>query len=146
MLFDIEAPIRSFSSSFPPLRRSRVFLYILYPLCVLNLLQVLYNPHLQAPLGSAGNKGLITPLESALTRNSPVTSLESALTKTPGVPPSRDDFSSWHHGPPVAGAVGGRLCSAARPQTPTTPLWPRPCYHSPAAPNPRLLLPDGRSP
>src|SRR6266478_1939802 len=30
--------------------------------------QVLYNPHLQAPLGSAGNKGLITPLESALTK------------------------------------------------------------------------------
>src|SRR2546425_2944151 len=49
------------------------------------LLQVLYNPHLQAPLGSAGNKGLITPLESALTKNSPVTSLESALTKTAGV-------------------------------------------------------------
>ena len=24
--------------------------------------QLLYNPHLQAPLGSAGNKGLITPL------------------------------------------------------------------------------------
>ncbi len=46
--------------------------------------QVLYNPHLQAPLGSAGNKGLITPLESALTKNSPVTSLESALTKTGG--------------------------------------------------------------
>jgi len=46
--------------------------------------QPLYNPHLQAPLGSAGNKGLITPLESALTRNSPVTSLESALTKNPG--------------------------------------------------------------
>ncbi len=43
--------------------------------------QPLYNPHLQAPLGSAGNKGLITPLESALTKNSPVTSLESALTK-----------------------------------------------------------------
>src|SRR5213592_2646093 len=46
--------------------------------------QPLYNPHLQAPLGSAGNKGLITPLESALTKNSPVTSLESALTKNPG--------------------------------------------------------------
>ena len=43
--------------------------------------QLLYNPHLQAPLGSAGNKGLITPLESALTRNSPVSLLESALTK-----------------------------------------------------------------
>src|SRR5713101_3614039 len=47
--------------------------------------QRLYNPHLQAPLGSAGNKGLITPLESALTKNSPVTSLESALTKRWGV-------------------------------------------------------------
>ncbi len=47
--------------------------------------QPLYNPHLRAPLGSAGNKGLITPLESALTKNSPVTSLESALTKTGGV-------------------------------------------------------------
>ena len=34
--------------------------------------QLLYNPHLQAPLGSAGNKRLITPLESALTKNSPV--------------------------------------------------------------------------
>ncbi len=46
--------------------------------------QLLYNPHLQAPLGSAGNKGLITPLESALTGNSPVTPLESALTKSGG--------------------------------------------------------------
>src|SRR5207245_9423743 len=50
--------------------------------------QPLYNPHLQAPFGSAGNKGLITPLESALTKNSPVTSLESALTKTGGWGPS----------------------------------------------------------
>src|SRR5216683_1782100 len=32
-----------------------------------SLPQLLYNPHLQVPLGSAGNKGLITPLESALT-------------------------------------------------------------------------------
>ena len=47
--------------------------------------QPLYNPHLQAPLGSAGNKGLITPLESALTKNSPVTPVESALTKSGGV-------------------------------------------------------------
>src|SRR6266700_566305 len=44
--------------------------------------QPLYNPHLQTPLGSAGNKGLITPLESALTKNSPASPLESALTKT----------------------------------------------------------------
>src|SRR5260370_24392801 len=43
--------------------------------------QLLYNPHLQTPLGSAGNKGLITPLESALTKNPPVSLLESALKK-----------------------------------------------------------------
>src|SRR6266699_81009 len=30
--------------------------------------QPLYNPHLQARLGSAGNTGLITPVESALTK------------------------------------------------------------------------------
>ncbi len=47
--------------------------------------QLLYNPHLRAPFGSAGNKGLITPLESALTRNSPVTPVESALAETWGV-------------------------------------------------------------
>ena len=47
--------------------------------------QPLYNPHLQAPLGSAGNKGLITPLESALTKNSPVSHLESALAERWGV-------------------------------------------------------------
>src|SRR6266704_7173293 len=46
--------------------------------------QLLYNPHLQAPLGSAGNKGLINPLESALTKNSPVSLLESALAETGG--------------------------------------------------------------
>src|SRR6266581_9654872 len=53
--------------------------------------QLLYNPHLRAPLGSAGNKELITPLESALTKNSPVSRLESALTKTwgGGGPPGR---------------------------------------------------------
>src|SRR5216684_4439651 len=47
--------------------------------------QLLYNPHLQAPLGSAGNKRLISPLESALTKNSPVSRLESALAKRWGV-------------------------------------------------------------
>jgi len=47
--------------------------------------QPLYNPHLRAPLGSAGNTGLITPLESALTGNYPVTPVESALTKRWGV-------------------------------------------------------------
>src|SRR5260370_33250815 len=49
--------------------------------------QLLYNPHLQAPLGSAGNKGLITPLESALTKKSPVSLLESALAERWGVGP-----------------------------------------------------------
>src|SRR5260370_41235250 len=47
--------------------------------------QLLYNPHLQVPLGSAGNKGLVTPLESALTsaagNKGLITPLESALTK-----------------------------------------------------------------
>src|SRR5712691_3938564 len=85
MLFDSETPIRSFSPAFLPLRCSYVFLYVLYLLCFLNLPQPLYNPHLRAPLGSAGNKGLITPLESALTENSPVSRLESALTKRWGV-------------------------------------------------------------
>ena len=46
--------------------------------------QLLYFPHLQALLLSVGNKRLITPLESALTENSPATPLESALTKKPG--------------------------------------------------------------
>src|SRR6266487_3335649 len=55
--------------------------------------QLLYHPHLQAPLGSAGNKGLITPLESALTKNSPVTPVESALTKRGGV----GSFPSLQH-------------------------------------------------
>ncbi len=54
--------------------------------------QLLYNPYLQAPLGSAGNKGLITPLESALTKNSPVTPVESALTKTGGWGHSRSSL------------------------------------------------------
>jgi hypothetical protein len=43
--------------------------------------QPLYNPHFQEPLVSVGNTRLITPLESALTRNSSVSLLESALTK-----------------------------------------------------------------
>src|SRR6266478_710487 len=59
--------------------------------------QLLYNPHLQAPLGSAGNKGLITPLESALTKNSPATPLESALTETGGWGASR---LTTNHPPP----------------------------------------------
>ena len=53
--------------------------------CETPLPQLLYNPHLQAPLGSAGNKGLITPLESALTENYTVTPLESALAERWGV-------------------------------------------------------------
>src|SRR6266446_9102711 len=46
--------------------------------------QPLYNPHLQTPLVCAGNKGLITPLESALTKNSPVTPLECAVPEKGG--------------------------------------------------------------
>ncbi len=46
--------------------------------------QPLYNPHLQTPLVSAGNKGVITPLESVLTANLPVSSLKSALPKSRG--------------------------------------------------------------
>ena len=94
MFFDFETPIRPFSPGFPPLRCLRVFLYILTSLTSSKSFtirtsetpfpQLLYNPHLQAPLGSAGNRGLVTPLESALTRNSPATPLESPLTKTGG--------------------------------------------------------------
>jgi len=59
--------------------------------------QPLYNPHLQTPLGSAGNKGLITPLESALTKISPVTPVESALTKRWGVGVQVSWSAFWMH-------------------------------------------------
>src|SRR6266478_3560638 len=80
--------------------------------------QPLYNPHLQTPLGSAGNKGLITPLESSLTENSPVTSLDSALTKTGGwgYLPNLWHSHSW-------------LCSSAG-------------HGTPAAPAPRIMCPQ----
>src|SRR6266705_824302 len=78
--------------------------------------QLLYNPHLQAPLGSAGNKGLITPLESALTKNSPVTSLESALTKRWGVggayPANAEFLFGCAEGEEVLGAFDGFLKAA----------------------------------
>src|SRR5216683_1254933 len=74
--------------------------------------QLLYNPHLQAPLGSAGNKGLITPLESALTENSPVTSLESALTKTGG----------WGYG--VSRSAENAKFSATRKERNQDLIWP----------------------
>jgi hypothetical protein len=45
------------------------------------LRQTLYNHHIHAPSASAGNNGLITPAESALTKNMPATPLESALPK-----------------------------------------------------------------
>ena len=57
--------------------------------------QLLYNPHLRAPLGSAGNKGLITPLESALTKNSPVSRLESALAERWGWGYGASRSASW---------------------------------------------------
>src|SRR6266568_4158066 len=66
------------STSFASLTSSKPFRIRTYET---PLPQPLYNPHLRAPLGSAGNKGLITPLESALTKNSPASRLESALTK-----------------------------------------------------------------
>ncbi len=44
-------------------------------------LQPLCYQHLKSPLVCVANTGLITPLESALTKNAPVTLLESALTK-----------------------------------------------------------------
>ncbi len=101
--------------------------------------QLLYNPHLQAPLGSAGNKGLITPLESALTKNSPVTSLESALTKTPGVgvgygdsftpmtstdPPRLTSSPSVPLRWSVLGATIGHSQAQALPVRETSPLLP----------------------
>src|SRR6266404_5129834 len=70
--------------------------------------QLLYNPHLRAPLGSAGNKGLITPLESALTRNSPVSRLESALTKRWGVGGTYPAYAEFLFG----GAEGKEVLSA----------------------------------
>ncbi len=77
--------------------------------------QLLYNPHLQAPLGSAGNKGLITPLESALTRNSPVSHLESALTERWGVGPSPafniQAFRSGFHSSPLFSYSSKLFCT-----------------------------------
>src|SRR5712691_7563763 len=84
------------------------------------LLQVLYNPHLQAPLGSAGNKGLITPLESALAKNSPVTSLESALTKTPGVP-LPETISSTGTATPLSLVQSAEGCPPPRDPKPQPP-------------------------
>src|SRR5713226_9452550 len=46
--------------------------------------QTLYNPHFHDPLGSAGNTGVITPVESALTEFASANPLESALTKNRG--------------------------------------------------------------
>src|SRR6266571_1528589 len=76
--------------------------------------QLLYNPHLQAPLGSAGNKGLITPLESALTKNSPVSLLESALTKKWGgaYPAYAEFLLRGAEGEEVLGALDGFLEAA----------------------------------
>ena len=71
--------------------------------------QLLYNPHLREPLGSAGNKGLITPLESALTKIYPVTSLESALTKTGGVGCIKAHHESSSSLPHFCYACTGRL-------------------------------------
>src|SRR2546425_8028789 len=77
--------------------------------------QPLYNPHLQAPFGSAGNKGLITPLESALTKNSPVSRLESALTKTGG---RRYLPNLWHSHSWLCSSTGHRTRNTGTPNTP----------------------------
>src|SRR6266567_7448369 len=79
--------------------------------------QLLYNPHLRARLGSAGNKGLITPLESALTRNSPVSRLESALTKKWGVgvyPANAEFLLRGAEGEEVLGSLDGFLKAAQK--------------------------------
>src|SRR5713101_7152262 len=80
--------------------------------------QLLYNPHLRAPLGSAGNKGLITPLESALTRNSPVSVLESALTKRWGVGGAYPAYAEFllrgAEGEEVLGSLDGFLKAAQK--------------------------------
>src|SRR6266567_241097 len=79
--------------------------------------QLLYNPHLRARLGSAGNKGLITPLESALTKNSPVTPVESALTKKWGVgvyPANAEFLFRGAEGEEVLGAFDGFLKAAQK--------------------------------
>jgi hypothetical protein len=47
-------------------------------------LQLFCNQHLRTSLGSVGNTGFITPLESALTENPRATPLESALPKNRG--------------------------------------------------------------
>src|SRR6266581_2534295 len=73
--------------------------------------QLLYNPHLQAPLGSAGNKGLIALLESALTGNSPVTPVESALTKTGGWGHSGSSF--WIIPPLVVSEIRPGQCNGS---------------------------------
>ena len=46
--------------------------------------QAFYNLHLEAPPVSGANKEVTTHLESALTKNAPLTSLESTLTKKRG--------------------------------------------------------------
>src|SRR5207249_5230679 len=83
--------------------------------------QLLYNPHLQAPLGSAGNKGLITPLESALTSTAEnkglITPLESALTKNYTVSPLESALTKrWGWG-------WGRACGPRSTRHSMSPLF-----------------------
>src|SRR6266702_4753119 len=91
--------------------------------------QLLYNPHLQAPLGSAGNKGLITPLESALTKNSPVTPVESALTKSGGwgsFSPLRNSPHATRHYPLCSSPCLFRLFHTLLHLSKTQPI----CFHA----------------
>src|SRR6266567_3267536 len=56
--------------------------------------QPLYNPHLRDPLGSADSKGLITLLESALTRSIPPNSFIIRTYKNRGGTPSQSRSAS----------------------------------------------------
>src|SRR6266699_3169871 len=79
--------------------------------------QLLYNPHLQAPLGSAGNKGPVTPLESALTE-------------------------TWGWGP--CSPLGSSSLTTHEPQITThvaLPNRPRRPYHRSFTPSPAMSPP-----
>ena len=106
------APVFSFTSftSFASLTSSKCFTI---RTSETPLPQLLYNPHLRAPLGSAGNKGLITPLESALTENSPVSRLESALAERWGwgpCSPLRNSPLTARHSQPDSSSLFSHSC------------------------------------
>jgi hypothetical protein len=103
-------------------------------------LQPLYNQHFRPPSVSAENKGLITPVESTLTKNAPATPLESALTKKWGVPsacrtanPGCFPPKVTAHGPRITPpppvllhhpSQGAKMTSVSRLHRETSPLLP----------------------